>query len=522
MKFTCKRIQDLVVLIQEKSNDGINIGKLCNYFCHRLETLDFLDEEEIEEINTLLNILEEKVPNKNSHGYRKSLNNIRSLVNISKENIVTLEIPELEEIKGNLNNASGEDDEAIAVFRKLIKELSRKRITYSLLNKYINILCGQNGLVLDEKYLNIIESLIEYVNNDNSLVERIGDEKKYRNFCASLVVISNRIFKKKKNKMMEKVLSSNNISFRDEFSLEVLNSIQIKELPNEEDDSERILSIDDPLSPDLDGAFSIKKEDNYYVFKVYVTNVPSFLKENLMVAKEPYRRGTSIYIHNGANKMSSHIDMLPPILSWDRLSLHQNCFRDAIVFEYIITDSGNVENKSISIKKINVTENLSPAKVFDLLHTKQSLGSIQNDLKLYREVVSSVAKNSNDCNMNRLRSCNVSDLVAFPSVLINYDIGKNSEFAIYRGAGGYSKDGGQMPYTHSVTPLRRFVSDINLAFFLNQEGVESFDEKKLNYVENNVDEIIEHLNEQSSLADYIKRRSYKVKEILLKDNYFKK
>lgn len=147
---------------------------------------------------------------------------------------------------------------------------------------------------MDEKYLNIVESLIEYVNNDNSLVERIGDEKKYRNFCASLVVISNRIFKKKKNKMMEKVLSSNNISFRDEFSLEVLNSIQIKELPNEEDDSERILSIDDPLSPDLDGAFSIKKEDNYYVFKVYVTNVPSFLKENLMVAKEAYRRGTSI------------------------------------------------------------------------------------------------------------------------------------------------------------------------------------------------------------------------------------
>jgi len=46
------------------------------------------------------------------------LNQGTTMKSFEVEPEVALEIPELEEIKGNLNNASGEDDEAIAVFRK--------------------------------------------------------------------------------------------------------------------------------------------------------------------------------------------------------------------------------------------------------------------------------------------------------------------------------------------------------------------------------------------------------------------
>ncbi len=296
-----------------------------------------------------------------------------------------------------------------------------------------------------------------------------------------------------------------------DFSQEVLESIQIIGLPIEEDD-ERILSIDNPLSRDLDGAFSIRKEGECYNLKVYITNVPSFLKENNKLAREAYNRGNTIYIYNG-KKPITQIHMLPSFLSCDKLSLLQGCFRNAIVFEFIIDNNGNVENKSIKIKKIYVNKNLSQLEANELLTNDKVLSKIQTDLKLYKEAVGKVVKTSKDLYINRLNVNKVIDLVAFSSILTNYYIGEKSLFAIYRVSGKYKCEASELNYTHSVTPLRKFVSNINLAFFLNQQGVESFDEKKLNYVENNIDEILNHLNYKEYLNKYVQSHSYLIKKL---------
>mgnify|MGYP003318363492 CR=1 FL=1 len=116
--------------------------------------------------------------------------------------------------------------------------------------------------------------------------------------------------------------------------------------------------------------------------------------------------------------------------------------------------------------------------------------------------------------LKQLNYQSISDLIAFPSVLVNYYIGKQAEFAIYREYSQYTKKYKNDPYTRSVTPLRRFVSNINLAFFLNQNGIVSFPERDLVCIEKNIDEIIKHLNETEQIGKFIERnKSFVLKHI---------
>lgn len=338
---------------------------------------------------------------------------------------------------------------------------------------------------IEEKYEEIINKIFSYFKNDKTIASRLESLESYSKFCIQLFSLLEIIRKKRPKKEKKELLLSEIENVKKYFSQEVLESIQIIGLPIEEDD-ERILSIDNPLSRDLDGAFSIRKEGECYNLKVYITNVPSFLKENNKLAREAYNRGNSIYIYNG-KKPITQIDMLPSFLSCDKLYLLQGCFRNAIVFEFIIDNNGNVENKSIKIKKINLNKNLSQLEANELLTNNNALSEIQTDLKLYKEAVGKVVKTSKNLYIRKLNVNKINDLVAFSSILINYYIGDKSLFAIYRVSGKYKCEASELNYTHSVTLLRKFVSNINLAFFLNQLGVESFDEKKLNYVEDNID-----------------------------------
>lgn len=511
MKFTNLRINDLVSLIY-KEPSYINIEKLCNYFLHRIETLDLLEVDELKNIEILIDILNEKVLNKDKKVYKKLINYMGRLVNLSKDSLIELEIPELKKLSEKLENIC--NHEIFDVLRRIIKILSRKKISYRELNINMNVLLEQKNI--DMEYLDVVDSLINYIKNDKTISTRIGSLEKYNNFLERFHLLHNRFIKKEKKKYFDESLLDSVMVLSEPFSNEVINSIKMIALGEDVDNSERILSIDKPLSPDLDGAFSVGREDNNYVFKVYITNVPSFLKENYIIAKEAYKKGVSSYIKNDLTSVDIHLDMLPPILSWDKLSLHQNYFRNAIVFEYLINDSGVVLNTSVTIKKIKVEKNFSPDEVINLLSSKESLNPICNDLKLYQEIALKVLENNNKKYLKNLDANKIEGLIAFPSVLTNYFIGENSEFAIYRVGGKYRREKKGDYYTHSVTPLRRFVSNINLAFFLNQYGIEKYDKKMLNYVEKNIDEILEHLNNQTFLSEYIKRHPHMLKKILIK------
>ena len=60
------------------------------------------------------------------------------------------------------------------------------------------------------------------------------------------------------------------------------------------------------------------------------------------------------------------------------------------------------------------------------------------------------------------------------------------------------------------------MDDINLAILLEQKGLQSFNKDDFRYLENNFDEIIEHLNEQNFLDKYIENNNALVKKYYLK------
>lgn len=308
-------------------------------------------------------------------------------------------------------------------------------------------------------------------------------------------------------------IKDGSIIINKEFPLTVLASIKLSH-EQLEISNKTIIAIDEAYSLDLDGAFSILKDGDTYIFDVYITNVPSFLKENRRVSEEAYKRGTSLYLRNfdGSQIM---IGMLPEILSNDYLSLLNNMPRDVLDFEFIFNDDGWLISSNVSRKQIRVTHNLTPGYVERVLDDKlRDFLGVRNNLLLYKELMAKVVPRASYKYLSLLRVESMYDFVAFPSVFTNYFITYKSQFLIYRDRGEYVKKPEGEPYSHSITPLRRFVSDINLAFFLNQEGVVSFDEKDLNYVEENIDEIIEHLNNQDRLSEFIDKNGYFVKKYL--------
>ena len=103
------------------------------------------------------------------------------------------------------------------------------------------------------------------------------------------------------------------------------------------------------------------------------------------------------------------------------------------------------------------------------------------------------------------------NVVGIPSILTNYHIGHNADFAIYREKGKYTKESNDK-YTHSVTPLRRFTSNINLISYLNQLGIINCPDKYIYYVEDHLDEIIAHMNEQEEISEEFKKRYNLIKK----------
>lgn len=280
-------------------------------------------------------------------------------------------------------------------------------------------------------------------------------------------------------------------------------------------EGELILTIDDPTSLDLDGAFSIVKNSDGYIFKVYVSNVPVLLRDNRKLCEEVYLRGTSMYVRNYNNSDYS-IDMLPKYLSCKYFSLNSKGLKDVIEFTFEFGLDGKFYSCIVDRKRIRINRNLSPENAKKMISSSNDKNIISDSLKNYRELCKLVSSNSDNKYLSKLNCNKISDLVAFPSVLVNYYIGHMADFTIYRNNGIYTldvtDDGNK--YTHSVTPIRRFVSNINLAFFLEQKGVVHFANKDLNYVIDNSMDIIKHLNERDKISKFVDKHSNFIKKYI--------
>lgn len=155
-----------------------------------------------------------------------------------------------------------------------------------------------------------------------------------------------------------------------------------------------IYTIDGDDSKDLDDAISIKKlENGNYFLGVYIADVSYYVKEDSLLDKEAYNRGTSLYL---ADRV---IPMLPVRLSNDLCSLNPNEEKLAIACEMIVNSDGKVEESNIFETVIKTKKRLTYNLCNEVLETKDSLTDkeyldILPDLELMNEL-SIILQNKN-------------------------------------------------------------------------------------------------------------------------------
>ncbi len=280
-----------------------------------------------------------------------------------------------------------------------------------------------------------------------------------------------------------------------------------------------IIALDGEESLDLDSVFSIDKEGDLYFFNVYVSDVPSFLGENRELSINAYKQGTSFYLRD--NGKNINYDMLPAKLSHDYLSMLSKDVslkpKSVISFQFVIDNNGNVCSSSVSRNKVMVDYNLTSNDASRILNKKEINTKVDRSIYLLRDLCKVISSTTIKLYLAKLWKVSVDDMIALPSLLVSYYVAGELDFGIYRENGIYTKNPSNSEiYLNSSAPLRRYVDDINLAILLEQKNLQRFNRDDFRYLENNIDEVIGHLNEQNFLSKYIKKNNSLVKKYYLK------
>lgn len=441
------------------------------------------------------------------------------------------------------------------------KFLTRKFVKNTNIFDLIEIDFNSLNNIVDKNWLNGYVSnkvgltISSYVNELNKILDKESD---YASACDKfqkiLIVLKNKHLKSNvvkniiliMNKYKEKLdINNSNIEFLDVFNEieHIVNTNALYSLTNKFINDEvkidlgqtyfdtisydadklpflikqaPIISLDSTISPDLDSAFSIRKDKDLYLFNVYVTDVPSFLSNNRELSINSYRQGTSFYIRDGDKNIN--YDMLPKVLSHDYLSmLKSKKPKNAICFQFVFNNDGKMEECKVSRNKVIVDANLFATDALKILKQKKQLTLVDKSIFMMQELTKKVANNSDKVNMRSLEAGTVNDMIAFPSVLVNLYLAEKLAFGMFYENSAYimnpTKD---TPYLRSSAPLRRYADDINLAIFLEQENLQRFNRDDFRYLEKNFEEIIEYLNKRNVIDRYIKYNNSFVKKLLLK------
>lgn len=280
-----------------------------------------------------------------------------------------------------------------------------------------------------------------------------------------------------------------------------------------------IIALDSEKSLDLDSVFSIDKEDDLYFFNVYVSDVPSFFRENRELSINAYRQGTSFYLRD--NGKNINYDMLPEKLSHGYLSMLSKDIsltpKSVISFQFVIDNNGNICSTSVSRNKIMVDYNLTGSDASRILNKKVISSKVDKSIYQLKDLCKVISFTTTRPYLANLWKATVDDMIALPSILVNYYVAGELDFGIYRVNGIYTKNPSDNEfYLNSSAPLRRYVDDINLAILLEQKNLQRFNRDDFRYLENNIDEVIGHLNEQNFLSNYIEKNNSLVKKYYLK------
>lgn len=122
-----------------------------------------------------------------------------------------------------------------------------------------------------------------------------------------------------------------------------------------------VITIDGEDAKDLDDAISLKKVQDNYILGVHISDVSHYIKENTIIDKEAYKRGTSVYL---ADRV---IPMFPKCISNGICSLHPGVDRLTLSVFVTIDKSGKVINYDFVRSIISSKYRMSYKEVTDIL-----------------------------------------------------------------------------------------------------------------------------------------------------------
>ena len=148
-----------------------------------------------------------------------------------------------------------------------------------------------------------------------------------------------------------------------------------------------IITIDGEDAKDLDDAISLTKiEDGAYILGVHIADVSHYVKENSVLDKEAYKRGTSVYL---ADRV---IPMLPKELSNGICSLHPGVDRLTLSVFMTIDKKGNVVNCDFKETVINSKYRMTYSEVTEILEKNKKYDKKLMDLLFNMKKLSEILR----------------------------------------------------------------------------------------------------------------------------------
>lgn len=255
---------------------------------------------------------------------------------------------------------------------KIIKLISRSKIKYTA--SWIN-----KQLYIDDQkfYLNPILDSSNYIPNNTKVLLKL---KRTLNNNAYF------LFDEIIGQISEVGIDINAIIIDHDFELERNNEVCIEskkisyKLSNKNQDIRKnnthipYVSIDPATSKDMDDAIYVKKEKDHFLLSVAIADVSYYVKENSILDKDAFKRGTSVYLADRT------LGMLHENLSNNICSLNPDVERFAIVTDILIDFNGQTLNKTVYPAIIKNKAQLS-YDIVDEYYENPNNSNMSNDIK---------------------------------------------------------------------------------------------------------------------------------------------